>query len=144
MNYTTTHCLFLTGQDIVSASLTFKLPLHLRKIAPIGRFFCFYLHMSNFMCNFAANFSTDMKTLELPEELIALAESMAKSSHEEWAAKLMAEGWTYGEVRDDVRKTHPCLVPYEELPESEKEYDFNTSIETLKFILTQGFDIVKK
>ena len=85
-----------------------------------------------------------MTTLELPEELIALAESMARSSHEEWAAKLMAEGWTYGEVRDDVRKTHPCLVPYEELPESEKEYDRYTSIETLKFILTQGFDIVKK
>ena len=85
-----------------------------------------------------------MKDSELPEVLIALAESMAKSSHEEWAAKLMAEGWTYGEVRDNVCKTHPCLVPYEELPESEKEYDFNTSIETLKFIFTQGFDIVKK
>ena len=85
-----------------------------------------------------------MKDSDLPGELISLAESMAKSSHEEWAAKLMAEGWTYVEVWDDVRKTHPCLVPYEELPESEKEYDRNTSIETLKFILTQGFDIVKK
>ena len=82
-----------------------------------------------------------MKTLELPEELIALAESMARSSHEEWAAKLMAEGWTYGEVRDDVRKTHPCLVPYEELPEEEKEYDRNTSIGTLKLIMKLGFKI---
>ena len=38
-------------------------------------------------------------------------------------------------------KTHPCLVPYEELPECEKEYDRNTSIETLKLIMKLGFKI---
>lgn len=85
----------------------------------------------------------DTTAIELPQELKNLAEQMAKNVHEVWSSGRMAEGWTYGEVRDDARKTHPCLVPYEELPESEKEYDRNTSIETLKFIMSQGFSVVK-
>ena len=40
--------------------------------------------------------------------------------------------------------THPCLVPYDELPESEKDYDRATSQETLKLIMKLGFDISKK
>lgn len=78
----------------------------------------------------------------LPENLQALAEEMAKNVHEVWAAGRIAEGWTYGAIRDDAHKTHPCLVPYENLPESEKDYDRRTSIETLKFILAQGFAVV--
>lgn len=86
----------------------------------------------------------DTTGVELPQELMILAEEMAKNVHEVWSAGRMAEGWVYGEKRDDALKTHPCLVPYEELPESEKAYDRNTSIETLKFILAQGFTIAKK
>ena len=56
----------------------------------------------------------------------------------------LSEGWTYGARRDDEKKTHPCLVPYEELPEIEKDYDRNTAIGTLKLIQALGFDIVKK
>lgn len=83
----------------------------------------------------------DTTGVELPQELEHLAEEMAKNVHEVWSAGRMADGWTYGEKRDDSLKKHPCLVPYEELPESEKEYDRRTSIETLKFILAQGFTI---
>ena len=86
----------------------------------------------------------DTTAIELPQELETLAEQMAKNVHEVWSAGRIADGWTYGEKRDDVRKTHPCLVPYEELPEPEKEYDRNTSIETLKFIITMGFNITRK
>jgi len=50
--------------------------------------------------------------------------------------------WTYGEQRNDELKTHPCLIPYEELPEKEKEYDRNTSISTLKLIVKLGLQIV--
>ena len=53
------------------------------------------------------------------------------------------QGWTYGEKRDDVLKQHPCLVPYEELPEEEKVYDRNSSVETLKLIMKLGFKISK-
>ena len=86
----------------------------------------------------------DTADVQLPEELMALAEKMARNVHEVWARSRMAEGWTYGPERDDAARNHPCLVPYDELPESEKEYDRATSQETLKLILKSGFDIVKK
>lgn len=86
----------------------------------------------------------DTTDVVLPEELNALAEMIAKNVHEVWSAGRMAEGWTYGEERNDVEKTHPCLVPYEELSEAEKEYDRNTAFETLRLIQQLGFRIIKK
>lgn len=86
----------------------------------------------------------DTSEVRLPEELLPLIEEMARNVHEVWAQNRMNDGWTYGEQRDDNAKKHPCLVPYEELPESEKEYDRATSQETLKLILKSGFEISKK
>ena len=83
----------------------------------------------------------DTKDVKLPKELENLVEAMAKNVHEVWAEVRIAQGWTYGAERDDVDKKHPCLVPYEELPESEKEYDRNTAVSTLKLILKLGFKI---
>lgn len=86
----------------------------------------------------------DTHEVELPDELSPLIEAMAKNVHEVWSQNRMSEGWTYGPVRDDLCKKHPCLIPYEELPDSEKEYDRATSQETLKLILKSGFAISKK
>ena len=86
----------------------------------------------------------DTTSVTLPEELKPLAEEMAKNVHEIWSQTRISQGWTYGPERKDAEKKHPCLVPYEELPEEEKVYDRNTSIETLKFILKAGFDITMK
>lgn len=83
----------------------------------------------------------DTKDVKLPKELENLVEAMAKNVHEVWAEGRIAQGWTYGAERDDVDKKHPCLVPYEELPELEKEYDRNTAVSTLKLILKLGFKI---
>ena len=80
----------------------------------------------------------------LPKGLNILIEQMAKNVHEVWAETRISQGWTYGEQRDDEKKTHPCLVPYEELPEEEKEYDRNTAISTLKFIMKLGYKITKE
>ncbi len=55
----------------------------------------------------------------------------------------MAEGWRYGPRRDDAKKCHPSLVPYKDLSESEKDYDRNTALETLKVILALGYKISK-
>ena len=85
----------------------------------------------------------DTTGVALPKELNDLAEEIAKNVHEVWSEGRMKEGWTYGEERDDARKHHPCLVPYENLTETEKEYDRNTSQETLKLIMKLGFRIVK-
>lgn len=85
----------------------------------------------------------DTRDIELPKELDELIERMARNVHEVWAQGRMAEGWTYGEQRDDKLKTHPCLVPYEELPDAEREYDRQTAMQTLKLILKLGFKIHK-
>ena len=85
----------------------------------------------------------DTTDVKLPRELEQLVEQMSKNVHEVWAESRIKQGWTYGEQRNDELKTHPCLVPYEELPEEEKEYDRNTSIGTLKLIMKLGFKIFK-
>ena len=83
----------------------------------------------------------DTTDVVLSEELEQLVEQMSKNVHDVWAETRIKQGWTYGEQRNDELKTHPCLVPYEELPEEEKEYDRNTSIGTLKLIMKLGFKI---
>lgn len=86
---------------------------------------------------------SDISNIELPSELINLAESIAKNVHEVWSKNRMDEGWTYGPVRNDEKKETPCLVPYEELPEIEKAYDRDTAFNTLKYIVSLGFKIIK-
>ena len=85
----------------------------------------------------------DTNGVALPDELMPLVEKMAKNVHEVWAQSRIEQGWTYGEERSDALKQHPCLVPYEELPEVEKAYDRDTAIGTLKLICHLGFKITK-
>lgn len=82
--------------------------------------------------------------IELSSELKQLTEQMARNVHDIWALGRIKDGWTYGPERNDVLKKHPCLVDYDELPESEKEYDRNTAIETLKLIHKLGWIIEKR
>lgn len=86
----------------------------------------------------------DVSGIELPDELASLTESLARNVHEVWAATRIAQGWRPGPERSDERKEHPCLVPYDELPEQERTYDRNTAIETLKLIRHLGFEIRKR
>ena len=85
----------------------------------------------------------DTTDVELSEELLQLVELLAENTHNVWAKGRMDEGWTLGPVRNDELKQHPCLIPYDELPENEKEYDRNTSMETLKAIQKLGWKIEK-
>lgn len=85
----------------------------------------------------------DTHDVELPKEIYPLIEKLAKNVHEVWSQNRLKDGWTYGEVRDDTKKQHPCLIAYEELPESEKEYDRHTAMESLKLILKFGFKITQ-
>lgn len=86
----------------------------------------------------------DTSAVRLPEELTPLIERMARNVHEVWAQTRLQQGWTYGPERDDAKKKHPCLVPYDSLPEEERVYDRNTAVETLKLILSLGFDIDRR
>ncbi len=87
---------------------------------------------------------SDLSEIVLSDDLKVLSEEMARNTHEVWAAERIRQGWTWGPVRDDARKEHPDLIPYDELPEEEKTYDRKTSEETLKFVLTMGYRISRK
>ena len=86
----------------------------------------------------------DTSHVDLSDELLELAERMAENVHDVWAQTRLAQGWTYGPERNDAEKKHPCLVSYSELPEEEKVYDRSTSLETLKFIIAEGFEIKRE
>ncbi len=83
----------------------------------------------------------DTSQVTLTAEYLKLTELLAKNTHELWAQQRLSEGWKYGSQRDDVRKEHPCLVPYEDLPESEKQYDRITTLGVLKTVLALGYRI---
>lgn len=83
----------------------------------------------------------DTSDVKLSSELLELTEKIAENVHDVWAQLRINEGWSYGEKRDNDKKETPCLVPYADLPESEKEYDRNTALETLKLIISLGYEI---
>lgn len=83
-------------------------------------------------------------SIVLPNDLLALTEALAKNIHDIWAISRINEGWKYGKKRNDTLKTTPCLIPYESLSESEKEYDRCTALETLKMVIKLGYTIKKR
>lgn len=85
----------------------------------------------------------DTSAVELSPEILALAELLAKNTHEVYVQGRLTEGWTLG-PRDDKKKTNPTLIPYEELSETEKDYDRRTSQETLKVILSLGYKLTRE
>ena len=86
----------------------------------------------------------DISDVELTEDLAELREAIAENAHEIWAENRMAEGWTYGPVRNDELKQHPDMIPYSQLLESEKEYDRQIAMKTIKLLVKLGYDVVKR
>lgn len=85
----------------------------------------------------------DTSDVVMSRDLAELTEMLAKNAHDIWAKQRIGDGWQYGPQRDDAKKQHPCLVPYHELTESEKEYDRKMAVETLKLIQSLGYRITK-
>ena len=85
----------------------------------------------------------DTSRVALSADILELTELLARNAHEVWAQARISEGWRSGRQRNDATKEHPCLIPYEELPESEKEYDRKAAMETLKAIIALGYSIGK-
>jgi hypothetical protein len=83
----------------------------------------------------------DTDHVKLSPEIVALTERLAENSHEVWARQRIKDGWKFGPARNDPKKEHPSLVPYVKLPESEKQYDRNASLETIKAMLALGYQI---
>jgi hypothetical protein len=83
----------------------------------------------------------DVSRVELPGKLEDLVERLARNTHEVWARHRIQQGWRYGPARSDERKEHPCLVSYDDLPDSETDIDRHTVTAMLKAILALGFQI---
>lgn len=86
----------------------------------------------------------DLSDVELSEDLNELREAIAENAHDVWALERQAQGWTYGHQRNDELKQTPCMVTYSELPESEKKFDRDMAMNTLKLLKKLGYDIVKR
>ena len=72
-----------------------------------------------------------------------VTEDVARAVHDTWMKERLAAGWKYGPKRNDDKKTHPCLVPYDELPESEKKYDYATAEAVVAKLRELGYEIKK-
>jgi ryanodine receptor 2 len=81
----------------------------------------------------------DTQAVTLDAATLTLVERLAACIHDAWAAGRLKEGWTYGPSRDDDQREHPCLIPYEDLEENEKEIDRITVRETLKILMALGY-----
>ncbi len=84
----------------------------------------------------------NVEDIDLDTNLEELTEAIAENAHDIWARARMDEGWTYGPVRNDDLKQHPDLIPYSQLPDSEKEYDRIMAMNTLRLVRRLGFDII--
>lgn len=85
----------------------------------------------------------DLKHVELPNGFDELREAIAENAHDRWALERQSEGWTYGPKRDDSKLETPDMVPYAQLPESEKQYDRIMAEDTLKLLTALGYKIEK-
>jgi ryanodine receptor 2 len=83
----------------------------------------------------------DTAGVALEPELLALTERLARHAHDVWARLRLEQGWRWGPTRDDARREHPALVPYEDLPETEKQADRETVLGTLQAIVALGYRI---
>lgn len=78
------------------------------------------------------------------ESFAPLVEKLAEAVHNEWVEERRRKGWRYGAQRDDINRLHPCLVPYDELSDEERDVDRRTVIATLKTIKRLGYKITKE
>jgi len=80
----------------------------------------------------------DTSHVRLDEKQHQIVEMLAANAHDVWAQKRISDGWTYGAQRNDSAKTHPCLIPYDDLPESEKAYDREMVLQVIKALIAMG------
>ncbi len=85
----------------------------------------------------------DTSKVQLSEAMTQLIENLAANTHDVWATTRIADGWRWGPARNDDRKEHPGLVGYNELSESEKNYDRIIVEQVIKAAIAAGYRIEK-
>uniref|UniRef100_A0A7N9AR66 Ryanodine receptor 3 n=1 Tax=Mastacembelus armatus TaxID=205130 RepID=A0A7N9AR66_9TELE len=79
----------------------------------------------------------------MPPHLEKVRDKLAENIHELWGMNKIELGWSYGKIREDNKRQHPCLVDFSKLPETEKNYNLQMSTETLKTLLALGCRVVQ-
>lgn len=120
-----------------------------RDVYPLSQFVDAWNDSSNYLIVISNNgdyipHPINLDDVEVEDELIELREAIAENAHEVWAETRRNEGWTYGPERDDAKKQHPDMLPYNLLPESEKEYDRIMAINTIKLVKKLGWELKKR
>ncbi|XP_037397585.1 ryanodine receptor 3-like isoform X3 [Pygocentrus nattereri] len=85
----------------------------------------------------------DTSQIVMPPHLEKVRDRLAENIHELWAMNKIELGWSYGKIRDDNKRQHPCLVDFSKLPETERNYNLQMSTETLKTLLALGCHVVQ-
>ncbi|XP_029705799.1 ryanodine receptor 3 isoform X16 [Takifugu rubripes] len=85
----------------------------------------------------------DTSQVVLPTHLDNVRDKLAENIHELWGMNKIELGWTYGKIRDDNKRQHPCLVDFVKLPETERNYNLQMSSETLKTLLALGCHVAQ-
>lgn len=117
-------------------------------VYPLSQFIDAWNDSSNYLIVISNNddympHPINLDDVEVEDELIELREAIAENAHEVWAESRRKEGWTYGPKRDDAKKQHPDMLPYNRLPESEKEYDRIMAMNTIKLVKKLGWELSK-
>jgi hypothetical protein len=71
-------------------------------------------------------------------------ENLAQAEHERWMARKRLAGWKYGATRNESRRTHPAMAPWDELPDGMQEWSRHFAREMPKILTRAGFRIVKR
>lgn len=85
-----------------------------------------------------------MKKSELSPEIQELVEKLAENGHDIWAEGKIRNGWEFGEELDKDTKKHPNLVPYEDLSETEKDYDREMVVGTISYLIKKNLLTLSK
>lgn len=85
----------------------------------------------------------DTSQITLPGIIAQIRDKLAENIHEMWTMGKIDSGWSYGEQMDTEKMLHPCLTNFESLPLTEKKYDLNLALQTLKTIIALGYKISK-
>lgn len=142
------HTIYITGVDDDGAVVYLDLDTLLEETVEKEDFLKAWKCSGNYMISATESLGgynpqpINVEDISLDANLEDLTEAIAENAHDIWARARMDEGWTYGPVRDDAKKQHPDLVPYAQLPDSEKEYDRLMAMNTLRLVLRLGFGII--
>lgn len=147
------HTVVVLSMDVESKTITLFDPnsSNAEDTYPIEQFKDAWNDSKNYLVTINANSMKtytpkpiDLSDVELTEDLNELREAIAENAHEIWALERVAQGWSYGPQRDDNKKENPCMVPYSQLPEKEKDFDRSMAMDTIKLLKKLGYDLIKR